>query len=235
MSIKASLFGAIVALSSLTSAYAGPVQLVTNGGFETGDFTSWTAVSNGGSDGCGSNLWVVNNTGTHGCSNIGNIVAAPISGTYAAFNTFDGDIVNYTLSQQITVPGSITAATLSFMNEFNMGYSGDLRTFNVGFYDEAGTTLLGNVFTQQPGTNAKQAWTQQTVDVKALLTSHAGNTLTLRFTQIIPQSFTGPAGFGLDNVSLTADVSEVPEPSSIALLGLGMLGFVSLFRKRKNG
>jgi len=232
MSIKTSIFGAIVALSSLTSAYAGPVQLVTNGGFETGNFTGWTAVSNGATGGCGSNLWVVNNTGTQGCTSYGTTTAAPISGTYAAFNTFDGSAVNYTLSQQIIVPGSITAATLSFMDEFTMGYSGTLRTFNVGFYNAAGTTLLGNVFTQQPGVSQKQAWTQQSIDVKALLASYVGNTLTLRFTQIIPQDYTGPAGFGLDNVSL---IAEVPEPSSIALLGLGLLGFVGLRRKRNNG
>jgi hypothetical protein len=232
MSIKASLFGAIIALSSLGNAYAAPVQLVTNGGFETGDFTGWTAVSNGVAGGCGTNVWVVNSTGTHGCNNNGTTVAAPTSGTYGAFNTFDGGAVNYTLSQKITVPGSLTAATLSFMDEFHMAYSGAARSFNVGFYDEAGTTLLGNVFTQTAGNSAIQAWTQQTVNVTALLASQAGKTINLRFTEVIPEAFTGPAGFGLDNISLTANV---PEPGTMALMGLGMMGLAGLRRKRKNG
>lgn len=223
MSIKSALIATTLSIASLT-AQAAPVQLITNGGFETGNFSGWTTVNNGGSSGCGSNVWEVNATGHEGCGTM----AKPISGTYAAYNTFDGTANPYTLSQQIVVPGSVLAATLSFMDEFSMSYSGTLRTFRVDFYDQANTTLLGNVLTQTVGTSQSQAWTTNSFDVTALLASQANKTITLRFTEIVPTAYTGPGNFGLDNISLQANV---PEPGSLALLGLGVLGFAASRRK----
>lgn len=228
MSIKSVLLATAISAASLTAAYAAPIELVNNGGFETGTFAGWTAVSNGSTGGCGVNIWEVNATGHQGCQSSGITVAAPISGTYGAFNTFDGAATPYTLTQQITVPGSVLSATLSFLDEFQMSYSGALRTFSVDFYDASGSTLLGNVFSQNPGYTANQAWTLNSFDVTSLLSAQAGNTINLRFTEVIPQDFTGPAGFGLDNVSLKA---EVPEPTSIALLGLGLVSFAASRRK----
>lgn len=215
----------------LGQAYAAPVELVTNGGFETGTLAGWTSVSNGGTSGCGSNVWEVNTTGHQGCQSNGTTVAAPISGIYAAFNTFDGAENPYTLTQKIAVPDSLLAATLSFLDEFHMSYSGALRTLSVDFYDDTGSTLLGNVFTQNPGYSANQTWTSNTLDVTSLLAAQAGKTISLRFTEIIPSAYQGPAGFGLDNVSLEA---TVPEPTTVALLGLGLLGFVASRRKLAN-
>lgn len=223
MSIKSVLFATTLSIASL-SAHATPIQLLTNGGFETGNFSGWTAVSNGGTSGCGSNIWEVNSTGHEGCGTM----AKPTSGTYAAFNTFDGQASPYTLSQQIVVPGSVLSATLSFMDEFSMSYSGTQRTFRVDFYNQAGTTLLGNVLTQSVAGSLNQGWTNNSFNVTALLASQAGKTINLRFTEIVPTAYTGPGGFGLDNVSLQA---TVPEPGSLALLGLGILGFAASRRK----
>jgi len=51
----------------------------------------------------------------------------------------------------------------------------------------------------------------------------------------IPEYFSGPAGLGLDDVSLnvnTAPVVQVPEPGALGLLGLGLAG-LGLLRRRK--
>jgi hypothetical protein len=227
MSIRSVVLATAISVASLTAAYAAPIELVTNGGFETGTFAGWTAVNNGDSRGCGSNVWEVNSTAYQGCQSSDITLAAPISGNYGAFNTFDGTTGSYTLTQQITVPGSVVNATLSFLDEFNMNYNGEPRIFSVAFYDATGSNLLGTVFSENLG-HTIQPWTSLTFDVTALLSAQAGNTIALRFTESIPQSYTGPAGFGLDNVSLQA---TVPEPGTVTLLGLGLLSVAAARRK----
>jgi hypothetical protein len=211
-------------------AYAVPVDLITNGGFEAGNFSGWTAVNNGVSGGCGTNNWEVNSTGHQGCTGNGTTTAAPISGSFAAFNTFDGGAANYTLSQSFVLPESILSATLSFMDELHMGMSGTLRTFRVDLYDATNTNLLFNFYLEQPSGFENQAWTTHSLDVSAALIAEAGQTVTLRFTNVIPQAFTGPAGFGLDSISLD---TTVPEPTTIALLGLGLFGFAAARRRKQ--
>jgi hypothetical protein len=80
MSIRSVVLATAISVASLTAAYAAPSELVTNGGFETGTFAGWTAVNNGGSSGCGSNVWEVNSTAYQGCQSSGITLAAPISG-----------------------------------------------------------------------------------------------------------------------------------------------------------
>lgn len=215
-------------LGIATSGVGHATELVTNGGFETGDFSGWNVVNNGGTGGCGSNVYVVNSTGQEGCG----ALAAPISGTYAAYNTFDGQAANYVLSQQITLPNVITAATVSFLYEASMAYSGASRSFSVDLYDASGTTLLTSLYTQVFGGGEQDPWTTVTQEVTSALQAYAGNTVDLELINVVPESFTGPANFGLDNVSLDVTGTPVPEPASMAVLftGLSVLGFAR--RKR---
>jgi len=53
----------------------------------------------------------------------------------------------------------------------------------------------------------------------------------LVFKNIIPQNFTGPAGWGLDGVALDSRVA-LAEPGTLGLLAFGLVGAAG-FRRRK--
>ncbi len=112
-----------------------------------------------------------------------------------------------------------------------MNGGGIPRTFSVDFYTGI-NSLIGNVSSQQFSSGAFQNWTQFNFDVTSLLSSYSGQEVKLSFRNIVPTSFTGPAGFGLDSVSLVANTVDVPEPSTIAIFTLSLLGLAS--RKFKN-
>ena len=69
------------------------------------------------------------------------------------------------------------------------------------------------------------------IDISALLATAAGTSINVEFDNAIPVTWSGQAGLGLDNVSVTAEAS-VPEPGSIALLAVALLG-AALASKRK--
>lgn len=227
--IKATLALGLAIAASF--AHATPIELLTNGSFETGNLTGWTTSGLGTTGTCpsqGRDWNVSTSPSATGCSSPG----SPIDGVYAAYVMNDGGVANttYTLSQSFVVPTGLTAASLSWSDSSVSGYSGSARSFSVDLLE--GSTLLANIFTYSvPFSDGNAAWDARSFDVSALLTANIGDTLTLRFSNFIPQVWTGPAGLGVDDVSLSASVSSVPEPGTLALLGLGLAGAV--FSRRR--
>ncbi|MCP2732091.1 PEP-CTERM sorting domain-containing protein [Limnofasciculus baicalensis] len=222
---------AFVALGVGSTAQAA--ELINNGGFETGDFTNWS-VTNNGSGGCDTD-WHVNATGYTGC----NLLSPATEGTFAAYNSFEGDgPQQFRLEQTFFVPNNITSAVLSWADEANMFIFSVLnREFQVDLVTSSGSVnIFSQIFQRGP---RQYAWTARLADVTSILQANQGQSVTLAFTNIIPEQFSGPGGFGLDKVSLdvtTGESQSVPEPASVlGLLGLGGLGAASSLKRKLQG
>ena len=103
----------------------------------------------------------------------------------------------------------------------------------VDLYDDSGDVLLGNILTEEFDFNIVQQerdFTPISIDITDLLAANAGSEVELRFTNVIPEGFTGPGGFGLDDVSLS--ITAVPEPSSAVVIALGLMA-CSLVRRTR--
>jgi hypothetical protein len=178
----------VVAAMSAASAVAAPTEVIVNGGFETGDFSGWT-VSDTAVPLC---AWAID-----GCA-----VAAggANSGAHYAGNGFDGNPGEYVLAQVVALPAG--TATLSWFESEYASYGGAQRTLEVQVRDASGTTVLGTPYSYTlPFNSFTSGWTNRTVD----LSSFTGQTIELRFVETIPETYTGPAGWGFDDISLLVD------------------------------
>ncbi len=167
-------------------APAPGVEVITNGGFETGDFTGWSATTTLVTPYCSS--WAID-------AHCGGIVG-PYAGSHMAGNGFDGSGGQFVLSQVVTLAAG--TATLTWFDSAWASYSGTQRTLEVQVRNASGTTVLGIPYTYTLPFSASTGWVSHTVDLSA----YTGQTIQLAFVQTVPENFTGPAGFGIDDISL---------------------------------
>jgi hypothetical protein len=181
-----------------------PQGSLLNGSFETASFSNWIStdisspfvplqvVPNGYSPGYG----LFSSTAT--------------DGNYSAVSGFDGrgpGVIQ--IAQDIIVSAAAPLLAFDFRAGWDMldyGGSTSARTFTVSVQPSGGgTTLMTSVqLTAAPATkNLDTGPITGTVDLSA----YAGTTIRVCFNLNVPQSFTGPAFFELDNVRL---VSSVP-------------------------
>lgn len=172
----------LILMICFTVTSASALNLVTNGGFETGDFSGWTK--------SGSFIEI----GTNG---INSMYAANL-GTY-------GVLGSLSQSDIMTTPG------MEYELSFLLASSGGDQSEFIAAVN--GVTLAGGVSSS----------------------SFPYTPIYLNFVaDVLPTSIelfarNDAGAFSLDNVSV--DLAPVPEPSTLLLLGIGLLG-ASFLRKR---
>jgi VCBS repeat-containing protein len=197
-------------------------ELITNGGFETGNLTGWTAVGSSGS-------FYVDTSSPSPVSN--HVIPGPAAGSYFAVSDQNGPTVA-AIEQSFNVPTGAGTVTLSF-DMFVTNWHGStvagsaLNTTTSGQYARvdllsAGSpqldlaTVLRNFYSGADNVNGTPtaAWKHYSFDITSIVSQ--GGTFDLRFAQKDTLFFMNQ---GVDNVSV-----KIGSPGSGALTLSGTNG-----------
>ena len=178
-------------------------NLITNGSFETGDFTGWTVATTGPPF----IPWQV--TGGGAGSGFGMAPTEPQDGDFVAWNGFDGGgPMQYTMYQDVAIPADAPVAQLSWQDrlQWNFTLGGEAtepRIYAVQVRDPVTDAVLETLHSfstdvQAVNPTGDTGWQTHTADLSAYI----GSTVRLYFQEYVPQSGTGPAQAEIDAVSL---------------------------------
>ena len=234
-SFKSVPLAAIAALSMAASG-AHAANLLTNGDFETGDYTGWSVNTQAGSS--GSLSVAANNGGTSPASHYP-YAANAAGGNWFSITDQSGP-GSYALTQSFTL-ASASTVTISFQMFANNQAGGtfangrdyttptnqnaevDLLVGGAGAFTNASSDIVGTFY--GPGADTAgnpNPWTSYSSTLAL-----AAGTYQIRFAETDNQLFFQQ---GVDNVSVTT--AAVPEPGSMMLMLAG-LGAVATIARRK--
>jgi hypothetical protein len=181
-------------------------ELVTNGGFETGNFSGWTATN----PSAPWRLWTVSASGFGG--NEGGVFVPVPNATSVQQGTFNawhgvaaGTGQSFTLTQDLAIPAA-TNVRLTWMDRYQMNYTQfcgvspvcGTATYAVEILNTS-NTLLQTLYTVTTlnNTNSNTGW----VNHVASLTPYSGQTIRLRFRTTVSHDLRGPGQLEVDAVS----------------------------------
>lgn len=206
---------AFLAVALATAPFSANANLLLNGSFENGTWTAsgagWMTVAPGSTAITG---WTVGGVGVDWHNSV---EFQPIqNGQYAVdLNHAGGGLPDTgTISQIFATLAGQTYHLSFYLAGPNQGFP-DPRLVNVN------VNGVDTVFSQSASNNLDLNWGLRGMDFVA-----TGSSSTLTFSSLNGAGYWGPV---LDNVSVDA---VVPEPASLALLGLGFLGLAFSRRKK---
>ncbi len=206
-------------------------ELVTNGGFETGDFTGWHLQEQSG----GAGTWSVYSGTVSPLS--AHPIPAPPQGTFAAISD-QNDVASSILYQDIALPPGTTDklsmyayytgyTTMDSPPSLDDNVSGnqqfriDVMRPSAPLTSVAPSDILKTVFATQTGGAESMAPTVVTADLSAF----AGQTVRLRIAQVDNSDYLNA---GVDAVSVTASPTAATQAATAAsLTGATLNGIVN--------
>lgn len=206
------IFGIAVSAVILSSS-AASAAIITNGGFETGDFTGWT-VNTGGDPTYPQVVIAYNQPGGYPTGAFGEpIPAAPGGGNYGTY--FVSDVFAQSLSQSI----SLTAGQ-SYSVGFDI-YSPKNGTNNP-FDALLQSTTDGNLSPVFTAKTLGSGWVHYSAN---FIASAGPYSFSLNYQPL----GTTAADFVVDNINIAA----VPEPATWAMMIMGFVGIGFLAYRRR--
>ncbi len=225
-------------------------DLIVNGGFESGNLSGWTAVSqfsntsyDENSTPAASGFFAQNTSETTSLSGLSTL--GPASGSFYALADSTAPGANV-LIQNFTVPQGTTSLNLSFdmftydwygagatgsslnyLDDPNQHVRVDLLKFDAPDYDTSATYVVVNLFDGLQNNTSPPTWQNYAFDLLPYVTP--GSNYRLRFGAVDNQFV---LNMGVDNVALVV----VPEPSSILLAASSILALaIRCNRRNSNG
>lgn len=201
------LFFVIIMSLSAICRVSAVTELVTNGGFETGDFTGWTQSG----DTAGTSVETVD----------------PNSGTYSAFFGPTGDLGF--ISQDLNTTANATYTLTFFLKDENNESEEQFAAETIAAAEVFQVFWNGALIDEidVPPDTSPSVFTQFTFN--ALLATGPTTTLEFGFRN-------DPSYWDIDDISVTAEGgggSGVPESFSTLWLALPIAGMIALLRLRK--
>ncbi|MFN0138999.1 MAG: carboxypeptidase regulatory-like domain-containing protein [Pyrinomonadaceae bacterium] len=213
-------FALVFAILSF-SAKASSAELIVNGGFETGNFSGWTAVNpaNGWIN------WLVSGAG-HGGGFAPPNAVTPAQGNFSAWqgvSVFQPGGGTYTLSQDVVLPAA-QSASFFWQDRFQSnltsfcGFSGapvcGTQTYRVQILNTSNVVLQTiHTVVNNPGQNLDTGWRGHVF----ILTPYAGQTIRIRFSTVATGNTDGPGQIDIDSVSIQSPQS--PTSANVSVSG----------------
>jgi hypothetical protein len=188
---------AMLCASTSAMAFSSSTNLITNGSFETGDFTGWTP---SGTPNC---AWQVVQGSTSGCYSawFGDTYTAEDGSDFAHVSWDGGAEATPKLTQTVSIPAS-TTDTLAWHDWTSWNLCCAMKPRLEVVQILSGSNVLKNytINTLAPNSSGDTGWISHSLNLSA----YAGKTVGIRFLLTVPEDYSGPADFSLDNVSLTS-------------------------------